>query len=353
MQEVTLDIPISADVAVLWQDDCLYLLDQRLLPQREAFIACPDAQTTARAIREMVVRGAPAIGIAAGYAIVLAARARYAADPRGWREAVDGDLQVLAAARPTAINLFWAIARFRALIAQLGQGDPVPRLLAEAVAIHQQDREDNRRMGDFGAGLIDGPTAVITHCNTGGLATGGWGTALGVIRSAYARGLIDTVYADETRPWLQGARLTAWELMRDGIPVRLMADGAAAARMAAGGVGWVIVGSDRIAANGDVANKIGTYGLAVAARHHGVKFMVAAPTSTIDMDTPDGSMIPIEERPADEVLHCAGQRTAAQGVGAWNPVFDVTPAALVDAIVTQRGIIERPDRAKLAAHMAG
>ena len=208
-------------------------------------------------------------------------------------------------------------------------------------------------MGDFGASLIDGPTGVITHCNTGGLATGGWGTALGVIRSAYAQGRIDTVYADETRPWLQGARLTAWELMRDDIPVRLMADSAAAARMAAGGVGWVIVGSDRIAANGDVANKIGTYGLAVAARHHGVKFMVAAPTSTIDMDTPDGSMIPIEERPAEEVLYCAGQRTAAQGVGAWNPVFDVTPAALVDAIVTERGIIERPDRAKLAAHMGG
>jgi len=353
MQEVTLDIPISADVAVLWQNDCLYLLDQRLLPQREVFIACPDAQTTAQAIRAMVVRGAPAIGIAAAYGIVLAARARYAADPVGWREAMESDLQTLAAARPTAVNLFWAIARFRTLITQLGQGDPVPRLLAEAVAIHEQDRADNRRMGDFGASLIDGPTGVITHCNTGGLATGGWGTALGVIRSAYAQGRIDTVYADETRPWLQGARLTAWELMRDDIPVRLMADSAAAARMAAGGVGWVIVGSDRIAANGDVANKIGTYGLAVAARHHGVRFMVAAPTSTIDMATADGSMIPIEERPAEEVLYCAGQRTAAQGVGAWNPVFDVTPAALVDAIVTERGIIERPDRAKLAAHMGG
>jgi len=353
MQEVTLDIPISADVAVLWQDDCLYLLDQRVLPGREVFIACPDVQTTAQAIRAMVVRGAPAIGIAAAYGIVLAARARYAADRRGWREALEADLQVLAAARPTAVNLFWAIARFRELIRRLEQGDPVPRLLAEAVAIHQQDRADNRRMGEFGAGLIDGPTAVITHCNTGGLATGGWGTALGVIRSAYAQGRIDTVYADETRPWLQGARLTAWELMRDGIPVRLMADSAAAARMAAGGVGWVIVGSDRIAANGDVANKIGTYGLAVAARHHGVKFMVAAPTSTIDMDTARGAMIPIEERPPEEVLQCAGQRTAAQGVGAWNPVFDVTPAALIDAIVTERGVIERPDSAKLAAHMGG
>jgi methylthioribose-1-phosphate isomerase len=353
MQEVTLDIPVSADMTVLWRQDCLYLLDQRLLPQRELFIECRDAATTAQAIREMVVRGAPAIGIAAAYGIVMAARVRYAADPTGWRQAVETDLETLAAARPTAVNLFWAIARFRELIAALGEGDPVPQLLAEAVRIHHQDRADNRRMGEFGASLIEAPTAVITHCNTGGLATGGWGTALGVIRSAHRQGKVDMVYADETRPWLQGARLTAWELARDGIPVRLMADGAAAARMATGGVTWVIVGSDRIAANGDVANKIGTYGLAVAARHHGVRFMVAAPTSTIDMKTPDGAAIPIEERPADEVLQCAGRRTAAEGVGAWNPVFDVTPAALVDAIVTERGIIERPDRDKVAAHMAG
>lgn len=351
MQEVTLDIAVTADVAILWQSDCLYLLDQRLLPQREVFIACTDARTTADAIRAMVVRGAPAIGIAAAYGVVLAARQRYAGDPQRWREALETDLQTLSAARPTAVNLFWAIARLRDLISQLGDGDPVPRLLAEAVRIHRQDRADNQRMGEFGAGLIDGPTAVITHCNTGGLATGGWGTALGVIRSAHQLGKIHTVFADETRPWLQGARLTAWELVRDGIAVKLMADSAAAARMAAGGVSWVIVGSDRIAANGDVANKIGTYGLAVAARHHGVKFMVAAPTSTIDMQTAEGAAIPIEERPADEVLQCAGQRTTADGVGAWNPVFDVTPAALVDAIVTERGIIERPDRASVAAHM--
>ena len=352
MQEVTLDIPVSADVAVLWHDDELFLLDQRRLPGREVFIRCPDVQTTADAIRAMVVRGAPAIGIAAAYGIVLAARDRYARGPSGWRDALEADLQTLAAARPTAVNLFWAIARLRACAAGLGEGDPVPALLAEAVAIHRQDRADNQRMGEFGASLISGPTGVITHCNTGGLATGGWGTALGVIRSAHAQGKIEMVYADETRPWLQGSRLTAWELARDHIAVRLMADSAAAARMAAGGVSWVIVGSDRIAANGDVANKIGTYGLAVAARHHGVKFMVAAPTSTIDMDTPDGSAIPIEERPAEEVLQCLGQRTTAAGVGAWNPVFDVTPAALVDAIVTERGIIERPDRAKLASHMA-
>jgi methylthioribose-1-phosphate isomerase len=351
MQEVELDIPVSADVAILWRDDRLYLLDQRALPRREVFVECPDVQATAEAIRNMVVRGAPAIGITAAYGAVLAVRERYARAPGHWRGAVETDLELLAGSRPTAVNLFWAIARLRQLIGSLDDTDPVPRVLAEAIAIHRGDRADNQRMGEFGAGLIEGPTAVITHCNTGGLATGGWGTALGVIRSAYRQGSIDRVYADETRPWLQGARLTAWELARDGIPVQLMADGAAAARMAAGGVTWVIVGSDRIAANGDVANKIGTYGLAVAARHHGVRFMVAAPTSTIDMGTPDGAAIPIEERPADEVLHCAGQRTAADGVGAWNPVFDVTPAALVDAIVTERGVIEHPDRGKLATHM--
>ncbi len=352
MREVQLDIPVSADSAILWHDDRLYLLDQRALPRREVFVECGDVQATAEAIRDMVVRGAPAIGISAAYGIVLAVRARHARAPRQWRTALEADCETLAAARPTAVNLSWAIARMRRLIAALDDAaDPVPRVLAEARAIHRRDREDNQRMGDFGASLIDGPTGVITHCNTGGLATGGWGTALGVIRSAYRQGRIDSVYADETRPWLQGARLTAWELARDGIPLRLMADSAAAARMAAGGIGWVIVGADRIAANGDVANKIGTYGLAVAARYHGVRFMVAAPTSTIDRDTVDGAAIPIEERVADEVLECAGRRTAADGVDAWNPVFDVTPAALVDAIVTERGIIERPDRARLAAHL--
>ncbi len=353
MKQVTLDIAVSADQAIVWRNDCLYLLDQRLLPAQEVFVECVDASTTAEAIRAMVVRGAPAIGITAAYGVVLAARERFARNRATWKADLEQDFATLAGSRPTAVNLFWAIARFREIVAGLDDADPLPALLLAAVTLHQSDRADNQRMGEFGASLIKGPTAVITHCNTGGLATGGWGTALGVIRSAHAQGLIDTVYADETRPWLQGARLTAWELARDAIPVRLMADGAAAARMAAGGIGWVIVGSDRIAADGDVANKIGTYGLAVAARHHGVRFMVAAPTSTIDLDTPDGAAIPIEERPAEEVLHCAGQRIAAQGVGAWNPVFDVTPAGLVDAIVTERGIIEQPNRAKVAAHMAG
>jgi len=200
--------------------------------------------------------------------------------------------------------------------------------------------------------LIEPGAAVITHCNTGGLATGGHDTALGVIRTAFSQGRIERVFADETRPWLQGARLTAWELVRDEIPVSLMADGAAAARMVAGGISWVIVGSDRIAANGDVANKIGTYALAVAARHHGVGFMVAAPTSTIDPETPAGDAIAIETRAADEVFECGGQRVAAEGADAWNPVFDVTPAALVDAIVTEKGVIRDPDRERIAQHLA-
>lgn len=352
MQETTLEIPITADAAIVWRDDVLHLLDQRQLPVREVFITCHDAATTADAIRAMVVRGAPAIGITAAYGVALAARRRYADVGADWRKAIEADLERLAQSRPTAVNLFWALAHMRRAISTSGDGDPFPTLLREAVGIHEADRADNVRMGDYGAGLIEGPTSVITHCNTGGLATGGWGTALGVIRSAHAQGRIDQVFADETRPWLQGARLTAWELVRDDIPVQLMADGAAAARMAAGGIGWVIVGSDRIAANGDVANKIGTYGLAVAARHHGVKFMVAAPTSTIDLETSDGTRIPIEERPGDEVLQCAGQRTTAAGVGAWNPVFDVTPAELVDAIVTERGVIERPNRESIAAQMA-
>jgi len=351
MQAVTLDIPVNADAAIVWQDDHLYLLDQRVLPQREIFIRCSDAGSTAAAIRAMVVRGAPAIGITAAYGIALAARQRYAQSPAGWRELLDADLELLAGSRPTAVNLFWAIERYRGLLRTLPAGDPFARLLAEAKEIHVRDRAENRAMGGYGAALIGDRSAVITHCNTGGLATGGHGTALGVIRSAHAQGKVSQVFADETRPWLQGARLTAWELVRDGIPVQLMADGAAAARMAAGGISWVIVGADRIAANGDVANKIGTYSLAVAARHHGVKFMVAAPTSTIDPGTAGGADIPIEARDPEEVLHCGGARVAAPGAGAWNPVFDVTPAELVDAMVTERGVVSNPGREAIAAHL--
>jgi methylthioribose-1-phosphate isomerase len=351
MKTIKLEHRVTADDTLRWQNKRLYLLDQRVLPAEEVFVECADVQATADAIAAMVVRGAPAIGIAAAYGIVLAARERYAQSPVGWRDSIGQDLATLAASRPTAVNLFWAIARFRKAIEGLPDGDPEPELLDLAQAIHHADRADNRRMGAFGASLIEGPTAVITHCNTGGLATGGWGTALGVIRSAFAEGRVTHVFADETRPWLQGARLTAWELQRDGIPVQLIVDGAAAARMAAGGVTWAIVGADRIAANGDVANKIGTYSLAVAARHHGVRFMVAAPTSTIDPETATGADIPIEQRQAAEVLHCGGQRVASEGVDAWNPVFDVTPAGLIDAIVTERGIIEKPNAAAIAMHL--
>jgi methylthioribose-1-phosphate isomerase len=302
----------------------------------------------------MVVRGAPAIGITAAYGVVLAARTAWRQAAEDWWDntGLEVDLERLAGSRPTAVNLFWALRAMRQHMATLGAGDPEPALLAFARSLHEADRAANRTMGAFGATLIEGPTAVITHCNTGGLATGGYGTALGVIRAGFAAGRITQVYADETRPWLQGARLTAWELLQDGIPVAVMTDGAAAARMAAGGIGWVIVGADRIAANGDTANKIGTYGLALAARHHGVRFMVAAPTSTIDPATPDGSAIPIEQRPAGEVLSCGGIRVAPGQVDAWNPVFDVTPAGLIDAIVTERGVIAAPDAAKIAQHLA-
>ena len=338
--------------AVVWEAGGLRLLDQRLLPAEERHLLLPDAPAVAAAIRDMVVRGAPAIGIAAAYGAVLAARDAYERAPGAWRALVEGDLARLAGARPTAVNLFWALDRMRAAMASL-EGDPVPALLAEADRMLAEDLAANHRMGRLGAGLIEGPCAVLTHCNTGSLATGGYGTALGVIRSAYAAGKLARVYADETRPWLQGARLTAWELVRDGIPVDLVVEGAAASLMRRGEVRWVIVGADRIAANGDVANKIGTYGLAVLARHHGVRFMVVAPTSTVDLAVPDGDAIPIEARAPDEVLDCGGHRVAAQGAGAWNPAFDVTPAELIDALVTERGVVTQPDQPEMTALMTG
>ena len=349
----------TPDHALVWHEDRLYLLDQRYLPARADFLAIDSATDAAQAIKDMVVRGAPAIGIAAAYGVVLAARDRFRQDPQTWPDLIQADLDELAASRPTAVNLFWALERMRRCLAVLTSAtpgpvaaDPTPTLLAEALAIHAEDIAANRRMGQLGASLIQGPTAVITHCNAGALATGGFGTALGVIRQAHAEGKITQVYADETRPWLQGTRLTAWELAQDGIPVTLQADGAAASLMARGGIGWVIVGADRIAANGDVANKIGTYGLAILARHHGIRFMVAAPTSTIDWGIADGSAIPIEERDPGEVLACGGNRLGPAGVGARNPVFDVTPAALVDAIVTERGIVERPTAERMRALLA-
>jgi methylthioribose-1-phosphate isomerase len=338
--------------AMEWTGSLLRLLDQRLLPDRQHYLELRDPAAVAAAIRDMVVRGAPAIGITAAYGLVLAARIRHAADPENWLSGLEEDCRVLAAARPTAVNLVWALERMMSRARQV-RGDPVPALESEAHAIQEEDLAANRRMGELGAALIEPGTGVLTHCNTGSLATGGYGTALGVIRSAWAAGRLSRVFADETRPWLQGARLTAWELVQDAIPVTLLADGAAAHLMKTGQVQWVVVGSDRIAANGDVANKIGTYSAAVAARHHGIKFMVVAPSSTIDMQTPDGDHIPIENRDPAEVLSLAGRRVAAEGAQAWNPAFDITPAALVDAIVTERGVVLAPDAEKMAALMAG
>ena len=345
-------LAVHPDNALVWHDGRLHLLDQRYLPEDAGFVACDSAAAVAQAIASMVVRGAPAIGIAAAYGAVLAAREAFEHHGADWRDHLDADLERLAASRPTAVNLFWALKRMRRAMDGLGSGDPAADLLMEARAIHAEDRAANHRMGALGSDLIAGPTSVITHCNAGALATGGYGTALGVIRSAYAAGRIRRVYADETRPWMQGSRLTAWELHQSGIPVTLQTDGAAASLMAGGEVGWVIVGSDRIAANGDVANKIGTYMLAVLARHHRVRFMVAAPTSTIDMAVASGAEIPIEERAGTEVLACGGRTMAPMGVDARNPVFDVTPAGLVDAIVTERGVILAPDADKLRRHMA-
>ncbi len=339
--------------AIQWHGDFLRLLDQRRLPAETVYLDLHDARETAAAIRDMVVRGAPAIGITAAYGIALAARQHRALTGEAWRAAMAADLARLAQSRPTAVNLFWALARMQARIDTLDGADPVAALTAEAQAIHAEDIDANRRMGELGAALIETRCGVLTHCNTGSLATGGYGTALGVIRCAFAQGKVERVFADETRPWLQGARLTAWELVQEHIPVSLLVDGAAASLMRSGKVAWVVVGADRIAANGDVANKIGTYGAAVAARHHGIKFMVVAPSSTIDMELACGDDIPIETRAAAEVLVCGGVSIAAAGAEAWNPVFDVTPAQLIDAIVTERGVVEKPDAAKMAALMAG
>ena len=335
--------------AVEWVDGRLKLLDQRGLPLREDYLYIDSVAAAADAIRLMIVRGAPAIGIAAAYAVVLAARDRHREGAQTWARAIEADLATLNASRPTAVNLAWAIARMRRLIETGLPGDPAARLLEEAQRIHAEDVAANHAMGRLGAALIAPGSSVLTHCNTGALATGGYGTALGVVRAGVAEGRIVHTYADETRPWLQGARLTSWELVREGIPVSLIADSAAAYLMQQGKVQWVIVGADRIAANGDVANKVGTYMTALAARHHGVHFMVVAPTATIDLATPNGDAIPIEHRPAAEVLSYGDRRVAPEGVQAWNPAFDITPAALIDALVTERGVVLAPDRAKIEA----
>jgi methylthioribose-1-phosphate isomerase len=331
--------------ALQWTGNALRVLDQRKLPRSIDYEDFESAQGVALAIRSMRLRGAPAIGIAAAYGVVLAARQRYAQNTGAWKELIGQDFEILAASRPTAVNLFWALDQMRQAIAT--GGDNPTSLLSVAQSIHADDIAANRRMGALGAQLLHGASGVLTHCNTGSLATGGYGTALGVIRSAYQAG-IRAIYACETRPWLQGARLTVWELNQDRIPATLIADSAAAWLMRSGAVQWVIVGADRIAANGDAANKIGTYSHAVNARQHGVKFMVVAPTSTIDWDTACGEEIEIEQRDRKELLNDYFHRDDSV-IDAWNPVFDVTPASLIDAIVTEKGVVENPAAEKMSA----
>ncbi|MDB5987266.1 MAG: mtnA [Nevskia sp.] len=328
----------SAVQPIVWTGEVLRLLDQRVLPAQERYLDCKSAAEVADAIHGMAVRGAPAIGIAAAYGLVLAVRA----DSRSFDRAD----AVLAASRPTAINLRWALARMRGI---WSRSHDVAVLEKEARRIHQEDLSQNLRMAELGAALLPQGARVLTHCNTGALATGGHGTALGVIRTAHAQGKLAAVYAGETRPWLQGARLTAWELQREGIEAKLIVDSAAAYLMSREKIDWVIVGADRIAANGDTANKIGTYMLAVAAQRHGTRFMVVAPTGTFDPNCASGELIPIEQRGAEELTRFRGEAIAPPGFDAFNPVFDVTPAELIDAIVCERGVIEEPTAAKIRA----
>jgi methylthioribose-1-phosphate isomerase len=332
---------------VRWAGDRLLLLDQTRLPRDEVTLEYRRWQDVAEAIRTLVVRGAPAIGVAAAFGVALAARQSRAEAVDDLLTELDGALKGLAATRPTAVNLFWALDRMRR-VAHEARGlapDAVrARLLAEAQAILDEDLAANRALGDHGAALVGPGARILTHCNAGALATAGYGTALGVVRSAHAQGKVALVWVDETRPVMQGSRLTAWECDREGIPHRLIADVAAASVMARGEVDLVVTGADRIAANGDTANKIGTYGVAVLARHHGVPFYVAAPFSTIDPSLPSGALIPIEERDADEVRRVGTQQTAPSGSPVYNPAFDVTPASLISAIITERGIFRPPYR---------
>ena len=341
-----------------WSDGAVVMLDQRRLPEDEVYLRLDTAEEVAAAIRDMAIRGAPAIGVAAALGIALGFRGAQARDTDAHGPAGDAAARfealatLFAATRPTAVNLFWAIERMRAVFAAHrggGNAAAARALLEEAIAIRARDIDANRSMGRHGAALLPDPCRVLTHCNAGALATAGYGTALGVVRAAVEAGKSVSVFADETRPFLQGARLTAWELQRDGIPVTVLSDSMAGALFQKGGIDLCIVGADRIARNGDVANKIGTYTVAVLARAHGVPFYVAAPTSTIDLKTASGAGIPIEERSAAEMTHIAGKRIVPEGVPVLHPAFDVTPAELVTAIITEEGVARAPYEAGLAA----
>ncbi|HSL48781.1 MAG TPA: S-methyl-5-thioribose-1-phosphate isomerase [Candidatus Deferrimicrobiaceae bacterium] len=330
---------------VRWEDGRLVLLDQTRLPTEEIERACASWPEVADAIRTLVVRGAPAIGVAAAFGVVLAARASRAATHPALLADVEEAIKGLAATRPTAVNLFWALDRMRRLVvasAALPVAALRDRLLDEAHAIFAEDLAANRAIGAHGAALVPDRARLLTHCNAGALATAGYGTAVGVIRAAHERGKLAMVWVDETRPVMQGSRLTAWELAKEGIPHRLISDVAAGFVMKRGEVDLVVTGADRIAANGDTANKIGTYGVAVLARHHNIPFYVAAPSSTIDPSIPSGDAIVIEERDPAEVRGVAGRQTAPTASPVFNPAFDVTPAALISAIITERGVFRPP-----------
>lgn len=335
----------------------LEMLDQRRLPAEEVWLPMPTYQAVADGIREMAIRGAPAIGIAAAYGVALAARALFDETPSldGLEQKLTPIYAHLAATRPTAVNLFWALERMTKCVAQtnnLSGEARVARLFEEAAAISSEDRANNERMGRLGAELFGPGTRILTHCNTGGLATGGLGTAIGIIRALHDAGKLEHVWIGETRPYLQGARLTTWECQQDQIPCTLITDSMAAHFMQQGEVDAVILGADRVAANGDVANKIGTYGLAVLCDYHDIPFYVAAPISTIDLDTSSGEAIKIEQRSPREVTHLNGVAIAPEGIGAASPAFDMTPNSLIRAIITENGIIEAPYSDALARLVA-
>ena len=335
-----------------WQDNHLEMIDQRVLPARFEYLSYDSAASVAHGIRAMVVRGAPAIGCAAAYGVALEALRLKETAPEAFRSGMEKGFTSLAQSRPTAVNLFWALQRMRQVWQAMGAAAPAvvaERLLNEAHEVHAEDIRINRAMGAAGAALLANGARVLTHCNAGALATAGWGTALGVIRSAAEAGKKISVIADETRPFLQGARLTAWEMVQENIPVTLITDNMAGHLMAHGEVDAVIVGTDRVAANGDVANKIGTYMVAVLARRHNIPFYVACPLSTIDLNIASGTEIPIEERAPEEVTGFRDCQWAAQGVQVRNPAFDVTPAELVTALITEKGVVANPNREKIAA----
>jgi len=345
--------------AVSWEGDAVRILDQRVLPHREASLDCRTVPEVAEAIRTLAVRGAPAIGVAAAFGMTLAAATSTARNTNGLFRELNRAAELLKGTRPTAVNLGWAVDRMLAVAREhcCSLGSALPRvreaMVAEALAIEAEDRAACAAMGAHGAELVPDNANVLTHCNTGMLCTAGIGTALGVVVTAHRRGKRLHVWVDETRPVWQGARLTTWELRRLGVPMTLVADGAAGSLMAAGRVDLVVVGADRVAANGDVANKIGTYALAVLARHHGVPFYVVAPTSSVDPSTPTGADIRIEERDPAEVTAPLGFAVAEPGTPAANPAFDVTPAELVTALVTERGVVRRPSAAAIAEHLRG